>query len=110
MLSRKPEIRYKDDLLHNDLPEIQYRILCHSAQYLAPGGRLVYSTCTLNPRENNEQTARFLREHPDFSGVKLTLPEGVGRAVEEEDYEITLMPHTAHTDGFYFAVFTRRSP
>ena len=110
VLSRKPEIRYKDDLLHNDLPEIQYRILCHSAQYLAPGGRLVYSTCTLNPRENNEQTARFLREHPDFSGVKLTLPEGVGRAVEEEDYEITLMPHTAHTDGFYFAVFTRRSP
>ena len=110
VLSRKPEIRYKDDLLHNDLPEIQYRILCHSAQYLAPGGRLVYSTCTLNPRENNEQTARFLREHPDFTGVKLTLPEGVGRAIGEEDYEITLMPHTAHTDGFYFAVFRRRSP
>ena len=109
VLSRKPEIRYKDDLFQNDLPDIQYRILCHSAQYLAPGGRLVYSTCTLNPRENNEQTARFLREHPDFTGVKLKLPEGVERAIGEEDYEITLMPHTAHTDGFYFAVFTRRS-
>ena len=109
VLSRKPEIRYKDDLFQNDLPDIQYRILCHSAQYLAPGGRLVYSTCTLNPRENNEQTARFLREHPDFTGVKLKLPDGVERAIGEEDYEITLMPHTAHTDGFYFAVFTRRS-
>ena len=110
VLSRKPEIRYKDGLLHNDLPKIQYQILSHNAQYLAPGGRLVYSTCTLNPRENNEQTARFLREHPDFTGVKLDLPEDVERAIEEEDYEITLMPHTAHTDGFYFAVFTRRTP
>ena len=50
-----------------------------------------------------------MREHPDFTGVKLELPEGVERAIGEEDYEITLMPHTAHTDGFYFAVFTRRS-
>lgn len=109
ILSRKPEIRYKDGLLNNDLPQLQYRILSCSAAYLAVGGRLVYSTCTLNPRENNEITAKFLAEHPGFEGVQLELPAGVLRAFNERDCEITLMPHTAHTDGFYCAAFTRRS-
>ena len=109
ILSRKPEIRYKENLIESDLPQIQYKILCHSANYLAVGGRLVYSTCTLNPRENNEIAAKFLSEHPEFEGVPLSLPDGIERAFEEQPYEISLMPHTAHTDGFYFAVFTRRA-
>ena len=66
IMSRKPEIRYKDDLISNDLPDLQYRILCASADNLAVGGKLVYSTCTLNPDENNKNTKRFLEEHPDF--------------------------------------------
>lgn len=108
ILSRKPEIRYKDNLITDDLPELQYKILCQSAQYLANGGRLVYSTCTLNPAENNKNARRFLEEHPDFYGVKLSLPSQINRAFEENDYEITLMPHTAGTDGFYIAVFGKK--
>lgn len=108
ILSRKPEIRYKDNLITEDLPELQYKILCQSARYLANGGRLVYSTCTLNPAENNKNTQRFLDEHPDFYGVKLSLPPQINRAFEENDYEITLMPHTADTDGFYIAVFGKK--
>ena len=94
ILSRKPEIRCKDGLLTADLPQLQYKILERSAD---------------NPRENNEIAARFLSEHPDFEGVPLTLPDGVERAFDEQAYEITLMPHKAHTDGFYCAAFTRRS-
>ena len=109
ILSRKPEIRYKDDIIDNDLPELQYKILCRSAENLAVGGRLVYSTCTLNPAENNQNAARFLREHPNFEGVKLSLPNGVERMTDEQEYEITLSPHKANTDGFYIAVFTRRA-
>lgn len=108
ILSRKPEIRYKDNLIPEDLPEIQYNILCKSAELLANGGRLVYSTCTLNPAENNLNSERFLREHPDFYGIKIALPNGIVRAFDEKDYEVTFMPHTAHTDGFYVAVFGRR--
>ncbi|MED9970972.1 MAG: 16S rRNA (cytosine(967)-C(5))-methyltransferase RsmB [Ruminococcus sp.] len=107
ILSRKPEIRCKSDLIDNDLPALQYKILCQSAKNLEVGGRLVYSTCTLNPAENNENAARFLREHPCFRGVPLKLPEGISRAVDEKEYEITLMPHTAGCDGFYTAVFER---
>lgn len=108
ILSRKPEIRYKDNLITDDLPELQYKILCQSAQYLANGGCLVYSTCTLNPAENNKNARRFLEEHPDFYGVKLSLPSQIKRAFEENDYEITLMPHTSGTDGFYIAVFGKK--
>ena len=108
ILSRKPEIRYKDNLITEDLPELQYKILCKSAEYLANGGRLVYSTCTLNPEENNKNAKRFLDEHPDFYGVKLKLPQSITRAYEENDYELTLMPHTSGTDGFYIAVFGKK--
>lgn len=108
ILSRKPEIRYKDNLITADLLELQYKILCQSAQYLANGGRLVYSTCTLNPAENNKNARRFLEEHPDFYGVKLSLPPQINRAIDENDYEITLMPHTSGTDGFYIAVFGKK--
>lgn len=109
ILSRKPEIRYKNDIIDNDLPGLQYKILCRSAENLAVGGRLVYSTCTLNPAENNENAARFLREHPGFEGVKLSLPNGVERMTDEREYEITLSPHKVNTDGFYIAAFTRRA-
>lgn len=108
ILSRKPEIRYKDNIISEDLPQLQYRILCKSAELLANGGTLVYSTCTLNPAENNSNARRFLEEHPDFYGVELKLPQGIERAFEENDYEITLMPHTAHTDGFYISVFRKK--
>ena len=108
ILSRKPEIRYKDDLISDTLPQLQYKILCESAKNLAAGGRLVYSTCTLNPAENNENARKFLEEHPDFEGAPLELPEGVERAFDEKNYEITLTPHKAKTDGFYIAAFQRR--
>ena len=49
-----------------------------------------------------------MSSHPDFKGKPLKLPEGVSRAVDENDYEITLMPHTAGTDGFYIAAFTKK--
>lgn len=108
VLSRKPEIRYKDDLIDTDLADIQYKILCESAKYLKKGGKLVYSTCTLNPQENNKNTAKFLAEHSGFEGVALKLPPQLGRAYEEQPYEITLMPHSYDGDGFYISVFTRR--
>ena len=109
VLSRKPEIRYKADLIDNTLPQIQYNILCESSRYVKEGGVLVYSTCTLNPAENNDNTKRFLTENPKFEPLNLNLPNGINRAIDEESYEITLMPHTAGCDGFYISAFRRRS-
>ena len=66
-LRRKPEIRYKPLDSLDGLPKVQYNILKNASHYLKRGGRLVYSTCTLSPAENEEVVARFLGSHPEFS-------------------------------------------
>lgn len=104
IIRRKPEIRFKkfDDI--DNLPDIQYSILCNAVDYLKDGGRLVYSTCTLNPKENQEVCDRFLAEHPEFTAVEV-LPE-IKRHKEGEKY-LTLMPHLHSTDGFFIAAFVK---
>ena len=62
-----------------------------------------------DPDENNKNTKRFLEEHPDFYGIPLKLPNGITRAFDEEPYEITLMPHTCGTDGFYISLFGKKA-
>ena len=106
VLSRKPEIRYKKDLLNPELPELQYKILLNSAEYTAYGGTLVYSTCTLNPAENIENVKRFLSENPEFRPLKLDL--GVEHKIEEPDNVLTLFPD-GKTDGFFIAKFKRET-
>lgn len=104
IIRRKPEIRFKKNADIDNLPELQYRILCNATKYLKQGGRLVYSTCTLNPAENSEVCDRFLAEHPDFRNVNV-LPD-VPRYSSEDKY-LTLMPHINSTDGFFIAAFEK---
>ncbi len=104
IIRRKPEIRFKNKPEIDKLPEIQYKILCNSAKYLRQGGRLVYSTCTLNPAENENVCDRFLKEHSEFSAEEF-LPE-IQRYSPDDRY-LTLMPHIHETDGFFIAVFRR---
>ena len=66
ILSKKPDIRCKDLKGLPELLRIQREILCTAAKYVKPGGRLVYSTCTLNPDENEETVQAFLRENSEF--------------------------------------------
>ena len=106
IIRRKPEIRYKSVDTLRDLPAIQYKILQTAAQYVQEGGRLLYSTCTLNRRENDEIAERFLKEHPAFSAA--ILPEETSRFLGLDGVSsATLMPHRNGSDGFYFALFSR---
>lgn len=107
ILRRKPEIRYKDNQYDENLTDIQYKILTESAKLLKDGGRLVYSTCTLNPLENNNVVKRFLKENQNFFGKALNLPKDIKRTIKEEEYEITLFPQTNGTDGFYIALLQK---
>lgn len=70
IIRRKPEIRYKnlDDI--KELPQIQYNILFTSSRYLKSGGVIIYSTCTLNKKENEQVVDRFLNDNTDFSLVE----------------------------------------
>ncbi|MCH5299052.1 MAG: 16S rRNA (cytosine(967)-C(5))-methyltransferase RsmB [Ruminococcus sp.] len=105
IILRKPEIRYKDDLFNPDLPKLQYRILCNTARFVKAGGTLVYSTCTLNPAENQKNAEKFLREHPDFEPLALNL--NVKRLIDEPEHMLTLFPQANHTDGFFISAFKK---
>ena len=86
VIRRKPEIKYKENTEDMaGLPRKQLAILSASSKYLKPGGILVYSTCTINPYENERVVSDFLRKNGSF------------RVVETKQ----LMPHTSGTDGFF---------
>lgn len=89
IIRRKPEIKYKTPDSVENLPEIQYKIVSISAQYVKRGGRLVYSTCTLLPEENGDVVRQLLETAEDL------------RLVSEE----TRL--SGDTDGFYTAVLEK---
>ncbi len=72
ILAKKPDIRYKtlEKARHDELLATQSAILDTAAALLKAGGRLVYSTCTIDPAENEEQVAAFLVRHPEFRVVR----------------------------------------
>ena len=103
VIAKKPELRYKDPAVSAALPDIQLAILETASRYVKAGGTLVYSTCTIFPEENEGNVARFLDAHPEFSLTSfcagaLTCPEG----------QITLLPDTHPTDGFFIAKLTKK--
>ena len=85
---RKPEIRLRlkpEDF--TELASLQKQILENAARYVKSGGTLIYSTCTLDPQENEEQVAGFLKNHSDFSQIK----------------QQTIIPDARH-DGFFYSI------
>ncbi len=99
LLAKNPEIRLS--LTYEKMQALyplQAAILDRAAGLLRPGGRLIYSTCTLNPAENQVQVQNFLeRQAGNFKrltlGAPVALPEG----------QIQLLPHRDNTDGFFIA-------
>jgi len=108
-LRRNPEARWRltpADL--DELPARQRAILERYAPLVAPGGRLVYATCTVDAAENDAVVDAFVRAHPDFTPVPAKEILGRARALELGDGErLRLLPHVHGTDGFFAAVLRR---
>ena len=98
VLAKKPDIRHKDNQSMQNLPDLQYDILSASSKYLKDNGILVYSTCTINPEENERVVERFLASHSDFATVDFTVGQ-----IESKGGMLTLLPHVHHCDGFFIA-------
>ncbi|MDO4545668.1 MAG: 16S rRNA (cytosine(967)-C(5))-methyltransferase RsmB [Bacillota bacterium] len=92
VVRRKPEIKYKERTVEMELlPKKQLAILSASSSYVKPGGVLLYSTCTVNPEENERVTEAFLKKNPSFKKVERTL----------------LLPNINGTDGFFICVMKK---
>jgi 16S rRNA (cytosine967-C5)-methyltransferase len=105
VIRRKPEIKYKPMKSLESLPETQARILSTASFYVKPNGTLVYSTCTLNPDENEAVADNFQREHPAFSPY--IVPVGIPGIADASRYN--LFPHITGGDGFFIAIFRRKA-
>ena len=103
ILRKKADIRFKKEEELSDLPQIQGKILEAAASYCRPGGKLVYSTCTILPEENQQVVEAFLKQNKEFSLCPLVLPGDMGA---EEGYR-TFYPHKDGTDGFFIACLRR---
>ena len=83
----------------------QLEILHEAARMLAPGGHMVYSTCTFNDTENEGVLERFLQAHPEFALVPFALP-GLPRA--EAGY-LHLYPHEMRGEGHFVSLLQKRA-
>jgi 16S rRNA (cytosine967-C5)-methyltransferase len=103
-LRRNPEIKWR--LAATD-PErfatLQGALLDQAGARVRPGGRLVYSTCSLEPEENEAVARAFLERHAGFA----LAPDAVPAAARTEDGFLRTWPHRHGSDGFFAAVFER---
>jgi 16S rRNA (cytosine967-C5)-methyltransferase len=114
VLRRRADARWKktaQDLAA--LPRLQLEILEAAQAVLAPGGALVYSTCTLEPEENQEVIAELCRRHPELVPEDLNpyLPKPLAREEDRRQAQtgwLQLYPHLHGTDGFFIARLRKR--
>lgn len=109
IIGKKPDIKYQvtEERLQ-ELAALQREMLTVVSRYVKPGGKLIYSTCTIDRLENEDQRAWFLSQFP-FDSINI---DGMlGEAVQEEtmkDGYVQLIPGRYPCDGFFIAAFRRR--
>jgi 16S rRNA (cytosine967-C5)-methyltransferase len=109
-LQSRPDVRWrKRPAMVAALASVQREILEAAAVSVRPGGRLVYSTCTISSAENEGQIAAFLARHGDFSPLDLSGPYSqiTATAVGEGGRFLQVLPHRHGTDGFFIAALQR---
>ncbi|WP_144556682.1 16S rRNA (cytosine(967)-C(5))-methyltransferase RsmB [Bacillus pumilus] len=110
VIRRKPDMKYtKSPEDSARLATIQQAILNETAPLLKPGGTLVYSTCTMDPTENQQVIHAFLQEHQDFEpdlSLNERLPEQVAPFVQNGSVQI--LPHYFGTDGFFICSMRKK--
>lgn len=110
IIRRKPDIKGKSEADIAALPELQLQILRQSAKLVKCGGILMYSTCTLNPAENEQVVEQFLADNAQFEPCALEIPQEYPfkRLRGEPAHMLTLFPSRKGSDGFFMARMRRK--
>lgn len=114
VIRRKPEIKWnKTEGDISDIAALQRQLLNAVCGLVRPGGTLVYSTCTIERDENEDQITAFLREHPEFR-LDAGWPEETLNALrhaglinERFNGQLQLLPQHFGSDGFFIARMVR---
>ena len=105
VLGKKTDLKYRvTEKQLEELVRLQRSILDVVCSYVKPGGVLIYSTCTINRTENQENVKWFLADHPDFAPeqMKESLCAELQSAVGEDGC-LQLLPGVHDSDGFFIA-------
>jgi 16S rRNA (cytosine967-C5)-methyltransferase len=109
VIRRHPDIRIRKSPSEIDkLPRLQARLLSAAWGLLAPGGRLVYATCTVTRSENREVIAAFLRATADARIVPAEDWGGWPGFGEADEFGRQILPGEAGADGFYYAALNKQ--
>lgn len=102
VIKNKPEIKYKITNSHvEEISKLQYQILNNSKKYVKNDGILMYSTCTIDKRENIENINKFLKENKNFRLENISLNNSIVKARKNGVLEI--LPDEYSCDGFFIA-------
>ncbi|MGE0444396.1 MAG: 16S rRNA (cytosine(967)-C(5))-methyltransferase RsmB [Vicinamibacterales bacterium] len=107
---RDPDIRWRRQ--EEDLAALgreQRALLARAARMVAPGGRLVYATCSSEPEENEQVVEAFLAEHPDFTPLDLRQASPLPAAVVDAHGRLRTLPFAHGLEPFFAAAVVRSS-
>jgi 16S rRNA (cytosine967-C5)-methyltransferase len=108
VIRRHPDIRLRKSPSDIDkLPALQSKLLRSTWNLLAPGGRLVYVTCTLTRSENRDCIGAFLGSTPDARIIPAAAWAGWPELGEQDEFGRQILPGEAGADGFYYAALTK---
>ncbi len=108
VLRRKVDARWQktpDQIV--ELSRLQLELLLSVADRVRPGGRLVYSTCSLEDEEDEQVIQAFLNRHPEFRPCPLRSTLVPDVLLSGDEYQMKLFPHRQETDGFFIAALTK---
>ena len=108
MIGKKQDIKYRvTGQSLQDIVKLQREIVRNVAQYLKPEGVMMYSTCTMNPEENEKMVEWICREFAmETVGMQAELPDAL-KPLGEKGF-LQLLPGIHETDGFFIARLRRR--
>lgn len=106
VLGKKSELRWQSHQQYNELLKIQSNALHYGAKFVKLNGSLIYSTCTMNTIENEDQIEKFLAKHPNFELV--AADKFVNKIYTDGKYLKTI-PHKHQMDGSFGAKLKRLS-
>jgi 16S rRNA (cytosine967-C5)-methyltransferase len=113
-MRRHPDVLQRIDLKAiNNLAAIQSAMLDRAADWVKPGGTLVFATCSLEPHEGEAQAEAFLARHAEYKTIAATADElPIGAVANAQGHVRTMPPMLAEQgglDGFFVARFARKA-
>jgi 16S rRNA (cytosine967-C5)-methyltransferase len=106
---RNPDARWSKQAANlNELTALQDAIVTRAANFVKPGGYLIYATCSLLRRENDDRVEQFLKQRKDFERIDARTVWPKDRAWPCGDEQVLRLSPARHgTDGFFAAVLRR---